>query len=181
VTEAEKESRMYSMLPFFCRVFSQCPASEMLDKFPEVGSFCQQVSESTAVWPCRKSDGGRPTSRLWPPARRSAYLHEDAGRWRLQCPAGPGGHGDGRGEPLRVGQGPGLRGQVQRTSPARDGAHPRTRRWPTSSSATRSGSTTILQLILVQVGFEQHNNNAGNEPNNSLAFRDLLADLDVRF
>jgi hypothetical protein len=39
----------------------------------------------------------------------------------------------------------------------------------------------ILQLILVLVGFEQHNNKAGNEPNNSLAFRDLLADLDVCF
>lgn len=44
MTEAERESRMYSMLPLFCRVFSHCPASEMLEKFPEVGSFCQQVS-----------------------------------------------------------------------------------------------------------------------------------------
>lgn len=44
MTESERESRMYSMLPLFCRVFSHCPASEMLEKFPEVGSFCQQVS-----------------------------------------------------------------------------------------------------------------------------------------
>lgn len=44
MTEAERESRIYSMLPLFCRVFSHCPPIEMLEKFPEVGSFCQQVS-----------------------------------------------------------------------------------------------------------------------------------------
>lgn len=42
--DPERESRVYSMLPLFCRVFSHCPASEMLDKFPEVAQFCQQVS-----------------------------------------------------------------------------------------------------------------------------------------
>lgn len=44
IGELEKESRLYSMLPLFCRVFSHCPAIEMIEKFPEVGSFCQQVS-----------------------------------------------------------------------------------------------------------------------------------------
>ena len=44
LTEPEKESRIYIMLPLFCRVFSHCPAAEMLEKFPEVGGFCQQVS-----------------------------------------------------------------------------------------------------------------------------------------
>lgn len=43
-SESERESKIYSMLPLFCRVFSHCPAIEMLEKFPEVGSFCQQVS-----------------------------------------------------------------------------------------------------------------------------------------
>ena len=43
LTEAERESRLYAMLPLFCRVFSHCPPAEMLDKFPEVPAFCQQV------------------------------------------------------------------------------------------------------------------------------------------
>lgn len=43
-TDPERESRVYSMLPLFCRVFSHCPPTEMLDKFPEVAQFCQQVS-----------------------------------------------------------------------------------------------------------------------------------------
>ena len=44
LSEPEKESRVYCMLPLFCRVFSHCPAAEMLDKFPEVATFCQLVS-----------------------------------------------------------------------------------------------------------------------------------------
>jgi hypothetical protein len=44
LSEPEKESRVYCMLPLFCRVFSHCPATEMLDKFPEVATFCQLVS-----------------------------------------------------------------------------------------------------------------------------------------
>ncbi len=44
MSEAERESMIYSILPIFCRVFSHCPAAEMLEKFPEVGGFCQQVS-----------------------------------------------------------------------------------------------------------------------------------------
>ena len=42
--DAEREARIYTMLPLFCRVFSHCPPSEMVDKFPEVAGFCQQVS-----------------------------------------------------------------------------------------------------------------------------------------
>jgi hypothetical protein len=38
-----------------------------------------------------------------------------------------------------------------------------------------------LYMILVLIGFEQHNIKATIEPNNSLAFGDLLAYLDVRF
>ena len=44
LSEPEKESRVYCMLPLFCRVFSHCPAAEMLEKFPEVATFCQLVS-----------------------------------------------------------------------------------------------------------------------------------------
>lgn len=43
LSEPEREARIYTMLPLFCRVFSHCPPSEMLDKFIEVAAFCQQV------------------------------------------------------------------------------------------------------------------------------------------
>ncbi|EFX83029.1 hypothetical protein DAPPUDRAFT_240579 [Daphnia pulex] len=67
-----------------------------------------------------------------------------------------------------------LRGQVLRSRQARDGTYPRQ---PGAGIPSEAPQGLALHLILVLVGFEQHNNKAGNEPNNSLAFRDLLVDL----
>ena len=60
LTDAERESRIYCMLPLFCRVFSHCPASEMLEKFPEVAGFCQHVSR-LAVSEIRKRASNQST------------------------------------------------------------------------------------------------------------------------
>merc|ERR1740128_1179903 len=60
LNEADRESRIYSMLPLFCRVFSHCSANEMLDKFPEVAAFCQHVSR-LAVSEIRKRASNQST------------------------------------------------------------------------------------------------------------------------
>ena len=60
LNDAEKESRIYSMLPLFCRVFSHCSANEMLEKFPEVAAFCQHVSR-LAVSEIRKRASNQST------------------------------------------------------------------------------------------------------------------------
>ena len=67
-------------------------------------------------WHVTGQDPGPP--RLLPAVR---IHHDPLGRW-LQRLAGPRGHGNERGKPLRVRQGPGVRSQLQRTGPARNGA-----------------------------------------------------------
>lgn len=59
-SEADRQVRLYSMLPLFCRVFSHCSAGEMLDKFPEVAGFCQHVSR-LAVTEIRKRASNQST------------------------------------------------------------------------------------------------------------------------
>lgn len=60
LSDGEREPRVYSMLPLFCRVFSHCPASEMVEKFPEVATFCQNVSR-LAVSEIRKRASNQST------------------------------------------------------------------------------------------------------------------------
>lgn len=60
LNDADKECRIYSMLPLFCRVFSHCSANEMLEKFPEVAAFCQHVSR-LAVSEIRKRASNQST------------------------------------------------------------------------------------------------------------------------
>ncbi|XP_061381193.1 WD repeat and FYVE domain-containing protein 3 isoform X2 [Danaus plexippus] len=45
LTEAEKDDKLYNMLPLFCKVFGTSPSSEMNEKFWDILSFCQQVSK----------------------------------------------------------------------------------------------------------------------------------------
>ncbi|XP_072939310.1 WD repeat and FYVE domain-containing protein 3 [Epargyreus clarus] len=45
LTDAEKDDKLYNMLPLFCKVFSTSPSSEMNEKFWDILSFCQQVSK----------------------------------------------------------------------------------------------------------------------------------------
>ncbi|XP_063360999.1 WD repeat and FYVE domain-containing protein 3 [Cydia amplana] len=45
LTDAEKDDKLYNMLPLFCKVFGTSPSSEMNEKFWDILSFCQQVSK----------------------------------------------------------------------------------------------------------------------------------------
>ncbi|XP_013179018.1 PREDICTED: WD repeat and FYVE domain-containing protein 3 isoform X1 [Papilio xuthus] len=45
LSEAEKDDKLYNMLPLFCKVFGTSPSSEMNEKFWDILSFCQQVSK----------------------------------------------------------------------------------------------------------------------------------------
>ncbi|XP_059046581.1 WD repeat and FYVE domain-containing protein 3 [Achroia grisella] len=45
LTEAEKDDKLYNMLPLFCKVFGTSPSSEMNEKFWDILSFCQQVAK----------------------------------------------------------------------------------------------------------------------------------------
>ncbi|KAL1139731.1 hypothetical protein AAG570_006709 [Ranatra chinensis] len=45
LSEKDKDDKLYNMLPLFCKVFGNCPSSDMLDKFRDLVSFCQQVSK----------------------------------------------------------------------------------------------------------------------------------------
>ncbi|XP_014261988.1 WD repeat and FYVE domain-containing protein 3 isoform X2 [Cimex lectularius] len=45
LSEKEKDDKLYNMLPLFCKVFGNCPSSDMMDKFRDLVSFCQQVSK----------------------------------------------------------------------------------------------------------------------------------------
>ncbi|CAH0714498.1 unnamed protein product, partial [Brenthis ino] len=45
LTEAEKDDKLYNMLPLFCKVFGTSPSSDMNEKFWDILSFCQQVSK----------------------------------------------------------------------------------------------------------------------------------------
>ncbi|XP_042903173.1 WD repeat and FYVE domain-containing protein 3 isoform X2 [Parasteatoda tepidariorum] len=44
LSQTEQEQRLYNMLPLFCKVFGNCPSSDMIEKFSEILSFCQLVS-----------------------------------------------------------------------------------------------------------------------------------------
>ncbi|XP_068632967.1 WD repeat and FYVE domain-containing protein 3 isoform X2 [Battus philenor] len=45
LSDAEKDDKLYNMLPLFCKVFGTSPSSEMNEKFWDILSFCQQVSK----------------------------------------------------------------------------------------------------------------------------------------
>ncbi|CAH0406921.1 unnamed protein product [Chilo suppressalis] len=45
LTDAEKDDKLYNMLPLFCKIFGTSPSSEMNEKFWDILSFCQQVSK----------------------------------------------------------------------------------------------------------------------------------------
>ncbi|MPC11568.1 WD repeat and FYVE domain-containing protein 3 [Portunus trituberculatus] len=45
LSEAEKEDKLYNMLPLFCKVFGASPASDLQEKFSEVIMFTQHVSK----------------------------------------------------------------------------------------------------------------------------------------
>lgn len=45
LTDAEKDDKLYNMLPLFCKVIGTSPSSEMNEKFWDILSFCQQVSK----------------------------------------------------------------------------------------------------------------------------------------
>ncbi|CAF4893083.1 unnamed protein product [Pieris macdunnoughi] len=45
LTDAEKDDKLYNMLPLFCKVFGASPSTEMNEKFWDILSFCQQVSK----------------------------------------------------------------------------------------------------------------------------------------
>ncbi|GBP47766.1 WD repeat and FYVE domain-containing protein 3 [Eumeta japonica] len=44
LSDAEKDDKLYNMLPLFCKVFGASPSSDMNEKFWDILSFCQQVS-----------------------------------------------------------------------------------------------------------------------------------------
>ena len=44
LSEAEKEDKLYNMLPLFCKVFGSSPTGDMNDKFWDILAFCHQVS-----------------------------------------------------------------------------------------------------------------------------------------
>lgn len=44
LNQQEQEQRLYNMLPLFCKVFGNCPASDLMEKFNDTLTFCQLVS-----------------------------------------------------------------------------------------------------------------------------------------
>ncbi|KAB0793199.1 hypothetical protein PPYR_12819 [Photinus pyralis] len=44
LTDAEKEDKLYNMLPLFCKVFGSSPTCDMNEKFWDILAFCHQVS-----------------------------------------------------------------------------------------------------------------------------------------
>ncbi|GFQ88429.1 WD repeat and FYVE domain-containing protein 3 [Trichonephila clavata] len=44
LSQTEQEQRLYNMLPLFCKVFGNCPSSDMIEKFSDILTFCQLVS-----------------------------------------------------------------------------------------------------------------------------------------
>lgn len=44
LSEQERHNKLYNMLPLFCKVFGDCPTSDMVDKFRDILAFCHQVS-----------------------------------------------------------------------------------------------------------------------------------------
>ncbi|KAH0568814.1 WD repeat and FYVE domain-containing protein 3 [Cotesia glomerata] len=45
LSEAEKDDKLYNMLPLFCKVFGSSPAGDMSEKFRDILAFTQQVSK----------------------------------------------------------------------------------------------------------------------------------------
>ncbi|CAH1794598.1 unnamed protein product [Owenia fusiformis] len=44
-SQADKEDKLYNMLPLFCRVFGAAPSSDLTEKFSDVLQFCGHVSK----------------------------------------------------------------------------------------------------------------------------------------
>lgn len=44
LSEQERDSKLYNMLPLFCKVFGTCRSGEMNEKFWDILAFCQQIS-----------------------------------------------------------------------------------------------------------------------------------------
>ena len=44
LNEAERDYKLYNMLPLFCKVFGSCHSGDMNEKFWDILAFCQQVS-----------------------------------------------------------------------------------------------------------------------------------------
>lgn len=44
LSEQERDSKLYNMLPLFCKVFGLCHSGEMNEKFWDILAFCQQIS-----------------------------------------------------------------------------------------------------------------------------------------
>lgn len=44
LSEQERDSKLYNMLPLFCKVFGSCHSGEMNEKFWDILAFCQQIS-----------------------------------------------------------------------------------------------------------------------------------------
>ncbi|KAF5299222.1 hypothetical protein FQA39_LY02395 [Lamprigera yunnana] len=44
LTDAEKDDKLYNMLPLFCKVFGSSPTCDMNEKFWDILAFCHQVS-----------------------------------------------------------------------------------------------------------------------------------------
>lgn len=44
LSETERDSKLYNMLPLFCKVFGACHSGEMNEKFWDILAFCQQIS-----------------------------------------------------------------------------------------------------------------------------------------
>ncbi|KAK7508020.1 hypothetical protein BaRGS_00000985, partial [Batillaria attramentaria] len=45
VTQKEQEDKLYNMLPLFCKVFENAPASDMTEKWGDILQFCSHVSK----------------------------------------------------------------------------------------------------------------------------------------
>ncbi|KAK6633574.1 hypothetical protein RUM44_004181 [Polyplax serrata] len=45
LTKQELDDKLYNMLPLFCKVFGSCPSTDMTEKFKDIFSFCQVVSQ----------------------------------------------------------------------------------------------------------------------------------------
>lgn len=44
LSESDRDSKLYNMLPLFCKVFGTCHSGEMNEKFWDILAFCQQIS-----------------------------------------------------------------------------------------------------------------------------------------
>lgn len=44
LSEQDRDSKLYNMLPLFCKIFGACHSGEMNEKFWDILAFCQQIS-----------------------------------------------------------------------------------------------------------------------------------------